>query len=423
MTYERRNIPIFVANIVFLFFGLAVLIWLKTRFDKDLRTAIQSTSALFSQEEVLKSPEDVRIKFSQIEYLARRNRNIYINDIVVAKMLKPDREITVYPFYLAAINPQWKKELIESGWRRVVLSSNGEDYGVLYLKLNEALLNGIKFAIISFAVLLIVSLAVLLVRVYRQQEVITAATIALKEKDQELLRLERLALAGQLTANIFHDIKKPVLNIKQEIGDMLERKEVATRDELKETFQGLQQQVHLFFSILNELGIERFVRASDEQEEFVDINDMLSRSANLVRYERQNIEVVKHFADGIPPIYANPYKLIQLFSNIILNAYQAMGGKGDLFLSTSFSKGKIMIEIKDTGPGIKSEHLSELFTPFFSTRDSSEAAGLGLYICKNIVDELGGEISVSSSPGQGTTFRIILPCRERDKKPTRPPGR
>ena len=98
MIYERRNIPIYIANIVFLFFGLAVLIWLKTRFDKDLHTALESATSLFSREEVLKAPDNRRIQFSQIEYLAERNRNIYIKDIVVTKILPPDRELTVYPF-------------------------------------------------------------------------------------------------------------------------------------------------------------------------------------------------------------------------------------------------------------------------------------------------------------------------------------
>ncbi|MCD6385679.1 ATP-binding protein [Candidatus Sumerlaeota bacterium] len=409
MISERRNIPIYVANIVFLFFGLAVLIWLKTRFDKDLNTAIDTTRGLFSREEVLKSPDDVRIRFSQIEHLARQNKNIYIKDMVVSKILISGDEVAVYPFYLSATTPDWKQRLLSKGWRRILLTSNGIPYGAIYLQLNYALLNGIKFAILSFALLLIVSLVVLLLRLYRQEEVITATTIALNEKNQELMRLERLALAGQLTANIFHDIKKPILNLKHAFADILERKQEMSPSEIKQNVENMNQQVGLFFSILNELGIERFVRASNEENEFVDLNDLVERSCNLVRYEQRHIKVVKELADNLPAIFVNPYKLIQLFSNIILNAYQAMEGKGELRIRTSRNNDNLVVEITDTGPGIKPEHLRYLFTPFFSTKDSSEAAGLGLYICKNIVDELGGEISVDSVVGKGTTFRIQLP--------------
>ena len=408
MVYERRNIPLYVANIIFLFFGLAVLIWLKTRFDNDLRTAINSASLLFSREEVLKAPDDVRIDFSQIEYLARRNRNIYIKDVVVSKIVEPSGEVTVFPFYLGALNPNWRDMLINKGWKQVELKTDDELYGVLYLRLNDVLLNGIKFAILSFALLLIVSLAVLLFRLYRQEGVITATSSALREKNQELMRLERLALAGQLTANIFHDIKKPILNIKHALSDSLEKKEAVSQN-IQETLDNMQEQVGMFFSIINELGIERFVRASNEEREYVDINDMLERSCNLVRYEQRQITITKDFAPDLPPLFVNPYKIIQFFSNIILNAYQAMQGKGELRICTGAQERRITVKITDTGPGIREDHISRLFTPFFSTKNRSEAAGLGLYICKNIVDELHGTIEVDSKPGSGTSFIIHLP--------------
>ncbi|MCX7765601.1 MAG: ATP-binding protein [Candidatus Sumerlaeia bacterium] len=404
------------ANIIFLFFGLAVLVWLRTRFANDLKIAIESTSSLFSREEVLKSPDDVRLNFKQIEHIARRNKNIYITDLVVSKILPYNREIVVYPFYLSAIDPQWKQRLLAEGWHSVELAVDGEKYGMLYLRLNKVLLNGIKFAIWSFAFLLCVSLIILLWRLYRQEQVISAAAIALKEKNQELMRLERLALAGQLTANIFHDIKKPVLNIKHTMSDLEELCDKYSVPDLKQSIKNIQQQVDLFFSILNELGIERFVRASNQQEEYVDINDLLERSCNLVRYEQRHTKLIKEMASELPPIYVNPYKLIQVFSNIILNAYQAMDGKGVLRIRTAIESRNIIVEIIDTGPGILPEHLPKLFTPFFTTKDSSECAGLGLYISKNIIAELGGEIKVDSKPGSGATFRIILPIRQ-DEQP------
>ena len=142
-------------------------------------------------------------------------------------------------------------------------------------------------------------------------------------------------------------------------------------------------------------------------------------ACRLVRYEQGAIEVKRDFDPDLPLVFAHPYKMIQVFSNLILNAFQAMNGKGCLTLKTKRLGHDIRVEIHDTGPGIPEDRFPRLFTPFFTTRDAGasedEGTGLGLYISKNIIDELKGKIRVESEQGKGTTFIITIPARETKK--------
>jgi signal transduction histidine kinase len=406
---DRTNLIIYVANIVFLIIGIAVLLLLLRSFIRDRDASIDSIKAMFSREGVLKGREDIGIKFSQIESIVKINRrNIFIRNIYVSKIIANVGEHLVHPFYYAALHPDWPSLL--KHFRREPLVENGTVYGYLYIDLDERPITMVRVATVGLAVLLAGMLALLMSRMRTQEKVITKTTVELEEKRQELIRLERLALAGQLTANIFHDIKKPVLNIKHELADLTQR--VQSLPDGSALLEGIQHHVDLFFAILRDLNIERFVRAGDREKEYVDVNDMLDRALQLVKYERGGTDIQKHYAAGLPPILAHPHKLIQVFSNIILNAFQVMEGKGTLTLRTGLTDTSIRIEIADTGPGIKPEHLRNIFTPFFTTRSQQDGAGLGLYISKNIIDELHGEITVESSENIGTSFTILIPVPE-----------
>lgn len=409
MRIDRTNLIIYVANIVFLMIGIAVLLLLLRSFIRDRDASIDSIKGMFSRERVLKGREDIGIKFSQIESIVKINRrNIFIRDIYVSKIIANVGEHLVHPFYYAAVHRDWPSLLKK--FRREPLAENGTVYGYLYIDLDERPITMVRVATVGLAVLLAGMLAVLMSRLRTQEKVITKTTVELEEKRQELIRLERLALAGQLTANIFHDIKKPVLNIKHELADLAQR--VESLPDGSALLEGIQRHVDLFFAILRDLNIERFVRAGNREKEYVDINDMLDRALQLVRYERGGTDIQKRYASALPPILAHPYKLIQVFSNVILNAFQAMEGKGTLTLGTEMTDTSIRIEIADTGPGIRPEHLRNIFTPFFTTRSQQDGAGLGLYISKNIIDELHGEITVESSENVGTCFTIVIPVPE-----------
>ncbi|NQU42401.1 hypothetical protein HQ520_03895, partial [bacterium] len=251
-----------------------------------------------------------------------------------------------------------------------------------------------------------------------QERVLTATTQILEENQRELIRLERLSLAGLLTANIFHDIRKPVTNIKHELDDLSEA--LGGFSGAARPLKNMSDQVQLFFDILRDLNIERFVRADQMDEEYVDVNRVIEQSLKLVQYERGSVHLRVNLADDLPLVLTHPYRLIQVFSNIALNAYQASGARGELQINTKVQRADrshpdldhVMVEIIDDGPGIPVEDQPYVFSPFYTTKPEGKGTGLGLYISRMIVEQIGGAIEVESQAGNGTRFVVYLPAAE-----------
>ena len=157
--------------------------------------------------------------------------------------------------------------------------------GKLYVLLNESGLVRVRLAIGMLAALLAGTLLLLALQFRRQEAMISRTTVELEEKRRELVRLERLALAGQLSAGVLHDLRKPVLNIRNELRERLEAGPPESAAD-----RGMLDQADTFFAILRDSSLERLVRAEGEKE-FVDLNEVLERSLALVRYERGGVEV------------------------------------------------------------------------------------------------------------------------------------
>jgi len=185
----------------------------------------------------------------------------------------------------------------------------------------------------------------------------------------------------------------------------------------------MRDQVGLFFDILRDLNLERFVRSDEADEEYVDVNRIVEQALRLVQYERAGVQLSVTLMPGLPLVLARPYRLVQVFSNLILNAYQALEGRGELQIATRPETTKantsvgdnanaIVVEIADTGPGIPQESLEHVFSPFYSTKPSEKGTGLGLYISRTIIEQLGGEIRAESQEGKGTRFEITLPASD-----------
>src|SRR5690606_602314 len=129
------------------------------------------------------------------------------------------------------------------------------------------------------------------------------------------------------------------------------------------------------------------------------------------RLKDGGVEVVRRYQDDIPRVEAYASELSQVWTNLIDNAVDAMGGSGVLTLSTHADDRQVTVEVSDDGPGIPAGERAHLFEPFFTTKGVGEGTGLGLYITKEIVTQRhGGSLSVESSPGS-TTFRVALPLR------------
>jgi signal transduction histidine kinase len=417
---KRAMIMFYAIALVLIASAVLILTHLLHAFENDLRTNVEGIQRVFADESVMKSPSDPGIQFGQIEELARKYENHGSFGRITVTKIFGERERVIYPFFAPAIDKiggkirdrLWRTrphpgELLLND-RKLPLQMGSLLLGNLYVRLETGTLNTVRLAIALLSGLLAGALMLFLLQFRRQEIVISKTTVELEQKRRELIRLERLALAGQLSANVFHDLKKPVLNIKNELEEL--------RDSLAKTGEPLDfsqadkrilEQVNLFFSILRESNLERFVRAEDERE-FIDLNEILDKSLALVKYERGGVQLIKQYISGLPPLLLPPVRLVQVFSNLILNAYQAMNGSGTLKISTEIGNSEIRIEVADSGPGIPPENLEEIFRPFFTTKAPETGTGLGLYITRDIVTELGGGISVQTNES-GTRFIISLP--------------
>jgi signal transduction histidine kinase len=125
-----------------------------------------------------------------------------------------------------------------------------------------------------------------------------------------------------------------------------------------------------------------------------------------------NIKVRKELVERLPPVRGNENRMQQVFFNLLLNARDAMPRGGWLTLATRADDEVVAVEVRDTGDGIKREHIKRIYDPFFTTKGMGRGTGLGLSVSYGIVQEHGGSIAVDSLPGQGTTFRVILPVHD-----------
>ena len=161
----------------------------------------------------------------------------------------------------------------------------------------------------------------------------------------------------------------------------------------------------------NLLNFSRAGNATDYVD--LDINKLLNDTLQLLepQLRKSSVEIIKNY-DQIPPmVVGNGGKLQQVFTNLILNARDAMFGGGTITLSTSTGPtGDVIVEVADTGEGIPQENLSKVFDPFFTTKGVGNGTGLGLAVTYGIVQEHGGTIEVKSADGLGATFTITFPA-------------
>jgi len=225
---------------------------------------------------------------------------------------------------------------------------------------------------------------------------------------EQALQREKLAELGRLVAAIAHEINNP-LSIIAYAMELLQRE-----GELQPFQVEMAEKITLEIERLRTLsgGLLTFSSSREGHRRLVPLNDLIEEVMHLVRFElqRQGIGLDVEFGD-LPLVSADPVKLKQLVVNLVTNAAQAIAGAGTVMLRTNcLDDGHVELTVSDTGPGIPEDLRGHIFEPFFTTKPEGEGTGLGLYLCRTIVDEHGGEISVESSQEQGATFRVHLPA-------------
>jgi two-component system NtrC family sensor kinase len=233
-----------------------------------------------------------------------------------------------------------------------------------------------------------------------------------KQNQEKLMRSDRLAMIGQLAAGVAHEINNPLASIL--LFSRLVGQQVPPNGRVKENLDRIEKETKRCHTIVQSLL--DFSRQHEPTVESVDINSLLDSTLNLFesQYLFHNIKVIKNYHPALKVIQADPSQLQQVFMNMIINAVDAMKGKGHLTIETGpgGENGFIDISISDTGCGIPAENINRIFDPFFTTKGVGHGTGLGLSVSYGIVQRHSGDITVSSSPGVGTTFTITLPSTE-----------
>jgi signal transduction histidine kinase len=232
---------------------------------------------------------------------------------------------------------------------------------------------------------------------------------------KQIQQADKLANIGELASGIAHEIRNPLAGIGAAVEILAENNGTGGNGQREEIVGEIRRQIHRLNSTLRDLL--DFARQREPQIASCDLRELIRPMLTLVRpdAQKQHVELVEDYAAALPYVCADSAQFQQVLLNLILNALQAMPNGGKLTLSarvvSAGEKQHLRLVIEDTGVGIAPEHLSKIFSPFFTTKH--RGTGLGLAITRTIVEKHRGTIAVESEPGRGTRFILELAaCRE-----------
>jgi signal transduction histidine kinase len=231
-------------------------------------------------------------------------------------------------------------------------------------------------------------------------------------EERERLR-DRLAAVGEMAAVIAHEVKNPLAGIEVMAG--LLRRKVPDSPEAQSVLTDIINEAKMANAIVQE--VLDFVRPIRLQVEHTTVADAVQGAIQLAdtKARRGNVNVIVNLPDGLPQIQADQHQLTQVFTNLLMNAYEAMAGTGTVRITASrewlddgTDAGEaVLVQLTDDGPGIAPEVAEKVFDPFFTTKP--QGSGLGLAIVRKIIDAHDGRIDLRTALGEGTTIRVTLP--------------
>jgi two-component system, NtrC family, sensor kinase len=257
-------------------------------------------------------------------------------------------------------------------------------------------------------------------------------TEQLKVAHQKLLHSDRLASLGQLSASVAHEINNPlsgVLNLSMLMQRIVGEQGIPAEripEFRKYLAQVVNETARVGRIVQDLLAFSR--RSKPHQRTNVNFNAIVSTTVNLIGHKLKlmNVEIDLQLDENLPAVHCDASQMQQVLINLIMNGAEAAQGRPGARVSVatgiSPSEEDLILQVHDTGEGIKPEHMEKLYTPFFTTKGEGKGVGLGLAVVYGIVKDHNGDIDVSSKPDIGTTFQVVLPIGPGSATDKRPPA-
>jgi len=258
--------------------------------------------------------------------------------------------------------------------------------------------------ILAFVILHFVMHALYIFDVERKHQV--------EESLNRFAQSEKLHSLGKLAFGVAHEINNPLGNISLNIE--LLKNDLDSNNipfSYDKRFSSIERNLDRASNIARELLYFSTNKEADYQS--TNLNDVLESTIGLLGARQKKYLITKHLG-SIPAISAIPWKLEEVFLNILVNAMDAIPEGGSIQISTSQKSDKVVVIIKDNGAGISSDHMPYVMDPFYTTKDVDKGTGLGLSICYGIMELHRGKIELESQPGEGTTVSLFFPVGEED---------
>jgi len=229
--------------------------------------------------------------------------------------------------------------------------------------------------------------------------------------------IEKMALIGRLAASVAHEVNNPLQIISDQAGlmsDLMEDEKPATVvhfEDYVKAVDKIRKQVKRTSTITHRLL--GFSRPQEYARSAVNINQAVEETVVLLEHEahRQHIVIRRHYQADLPEIRTDAGHVQQVILNIVHNAMDAIGQNGSIDITSHFAKDRrhVVIDFVDTGPGLPPEVLEHLYDPFFTTKPKGKGTGLGLYVSRDIMVQIGGELVATNIDGGGAMFSLHLP--------------
>lgn len=232
----------------------------------------------------------------------------------------------------------------------------------------------------------------------------------LRTLHDHIVRAERLAAIGELAAKVAHELNNPLASIHLYNSLLLEQP--AEADEQRRLAESVQEQVERAKRVVRD--ILDYSRPAQAQLQVTSLNTAVEQGMRFVRHAANaaKVTVVEDYGNNLPWVRVDVSRMAQVFTNLTMNAIQSMPRGGKLEISTGLENNELYVQFKDTGTGISPEDMERIFDPFFTTKSAGHGTGLGLAVCRTLVNQHHGDITVETEPGKGSIFTVWLPPAE-----------